>query len=33
MIEDKLKECIASCFKDELEQNFQISPELFLDNV
>ena len=33
MIEEKVKKYVASCFKDELEQNFQISPELFLDNV
>ena len=33
MIEEKVNKFVASLFKDMLEQNFQISPELFLDNV
>ena len=32
MLSSKIKKSIASCFKEELEQHFQIEPELFLDN-
>ena len=32
MLSSKIKKYIASCFKEELEQSFQIEPELFLDN-
>ena len=31
MLSSKIKKSIASCFKEELEQKFQIEPEMFLD--
>lgn len=32
MLISKIKESIASCFKEELEEHFQIEPEIFGDN-
>ena len=32
MLNSKIKKSIASCFKEELEENFQIEPEIFGDN-
>lgn len=32
MLNSKIKKSIASCFKEELEEKFQIEPEIFGDN-
>lgn len=32
MLDTKIKKYIVSCFKEELEQQFEIKPELFLDD-